>query len=295
MANCYIFTGPEGIGKRLAAHAFVMGLYCEKGSACGECLPCQKFQHGTHPDVHFLSVLEDKKEISIDQVRAVQAAIQMKPVEGRYKMVLINNAEDLSDGAENSALKSLEEPPPATHFILITARPHLLLPTIVSRCQRIPFSPPSAGEAIPIIQEKAKVTAKMASFLYSASSGSIGLALSIPPEAVDEAVAFLKKMWEKILPSEIISASERWGKDSARQSAILAVINSIYRDILVCKTSGRRPSTGLIDSEMSVQAARLSTIAIQKKISMLASAQEDVEATYNKQLMFEQLLFGLAA
>ncbi len=299
LANAYLFYGIEGIGKKLSARYIAMSLLCSakdmNGLACGKCPSCLKVEHGTHPDLITVAVEEDKKDISVEQMRQMQAAIQMHPMEGKYKIVIIDDAERMNASAANSALKSLEEPPAATHFFLISSRIHMLLPTINSRCQKISFSPPPLGEAVEFVEKTAGVTNDIAKTLLGISCGSLGLALKFDSELLKDVTTFAKKMWDAPNSLDIIMASEKWAKLETGTAEVLATLLNIYHAIAICQAIQKVPEIEGLERYIEKRAAAESASSIQKKVAAVASAQRDLETTYNKQLMFEQLLFTLAS
>src|SRR5512137_1693829 len=145
LAHAYLFSGIEGIGKFTVAVAFAKALNCHTHAddSCDNCVACRKIEKRLHPDVFFVE--PDKNIIKIEQVRDIQKKIIFKPMEGRNKVVIIDQAEKLNLHAANCLLKTLEEPPDDTVIILVAHTAMALLPTIVSRCQRIRFAPLSAA------------------------------------------------------------------------------------------------------------------------------------------------------
>jgi DNA polymerase III subunit delta' len=141
IAHAYLFSGIEGVGKFSTAVCLAKALNCAAREAdfCGECLSCRKIEKRLHPDVFFIE--PDREVIRIEQVRDLQKKIIFKPMEGRRKVVVIDQAEKLNMHAANCLLKTLEEPPEDTVIILVAHAAVTLLPTIVSRCQRIRFAP----------------------------------------------------------------------------------------------------------------------------------------------------------
>ncbi|HMB79400.1 MAG TPA: DNA polymerase III subunit, partial [Vicinamibacterales bacterium] len=146
-----LFAGPAGVGKHLAALAVAQALNCldvkqlagsgfkVPGSgvdACGVCPACTRIARGVHPDVLFVSP-GDSGAIKIDQVRDIVDRAQYRPFEGRRRVVIIDDADALAPPAQNALLKTLEEPPPSSVFILVTSRPDVLLPTVLSRCPQL--------------------------------------------------------------------------------------------------------------------------------------------------------------
>jgi DNA polymerase III subunit delta' len=143
-----IFAGPAGGGKRTTAIALAQALNClqpqslSSGSAdaCGRCSACRRIARGVHPDV-FAIEPGDSGSIKIDQVRDVIERTGYRPFEGRRRVVIIDEADALVAAAQNALLKTLEEPPGSSIFVLVTARPDSLLPTVRSRCVRLWFAP----------------------------------------------------------------------------------------------------------------------------------------------------------
>jgi DNA polymerase-3 subunit delta' len=182
LAHAFLVSGARGIGKLVFARALAQALLCEAasaaGHACGKCVACRWFEAGTHPDYQQIepaSAAEqgadgddgeaaektgkaDKKKpavtITVDQIRALPQFINISSHRGGPKVIVIQPAEMLNVNAANALLKNLEEPPPRTQFILITHRPHQVLPTIRSRSQRIALPTPDAQAAAAWLAEQ---------------------------------------------------------------------------------------------------------------------------------------------
>lgn len=175
--HAYLFAGPNGVGKELAAFGFAQALVCEKREAplhraCGQCSACARSIPRTeertalHPDIIVIERAlyapqaigrrtPETQDISIDQVRTlVLSRAAYAPHEGRAKVIIVRRAEELSISAANALLKTLEEPNKATHFILLTAHPDALLPTILSRTLRVRFSPLPDHVVAQILEER---------------------------------------------------------------------------------------------------------------------------------------------
>lgn len=262
LAHAYLFSGLDGIGKKLSALQFTKELF--GGDT--------RVEKNTHPDLFMISA--EKKDITIEQVREMQAKVQLHPLEAKYKIVIIDDAEKMNQASANSLLKTLEEPPSATHFFLITSREELLLPTIISRCQRVAFSPLSLADIARLIKENRGIDDETAKRLAEISGGSLSFALSFPLELLNEAFSFSQKLVSgNIKTSELLLAAEKWSKSDVNHAAVLAVIAKTF-----CQN--------YLASDLPKS---------KRKISAIFLAQSDIEATYNKQLLFEQLFFSLAA
>lgn len=134
-SHAYLFYGPNGIGKKKMADAFIRALNCSHlpDDFCGQCVSCKKIYKGNHPDIHW--IVPDGKSVKIDQIRQLKKKVSLKPREALYQVFILDVTGMITAEAANSLLKVLEEPPPATVFILLSENPGSLPPTIVSRCQ----------------------------------------------------------------------------------------------------------------------------------------------------------------
>jgi DNA polymerase III delta' subunit len=140
----YLFAGPDGAGKQRLALEYAQAINCEapgEGGACGACRMCGQIQRGVCPDVHVLQP-GATGSIKLDDARAAFERILLRPFAARYQVAIILQADCLTDEAANSLLKTLEEPPSGTRFVLTTVEPRHCLPTIVSRCHLVRFQPP---------------------------------------------------------------------------------------------------------------------------------------------------------
>ena len=140
-----IFSGPAGPDMRETAIATAQAINCltpagkgDERDACGTCAACTRIARGVHPDV-LLVVPDEKGRVNIDQIRDVIDRAGFRPFEGRRRVVIIDEADTMLAPAQSALLKVLEEPPPSSVFILVTARPDMLLPTVQSRCPRLRF------------------------------------------------------------------------------------------------------------------------------------------------------------
>jgi DNA polymerase III subunit delta' len=155
--HAYLFSGPAGSGQREAALAFAQALNCPVDPlGCGRCPRCERIAHGSDPDV--IALVRDPesagREIRVEPVRQVCAALQLAASEGPYKIAIVEDADLLNASAQNALLKTLEEPPPKTVLILLDDGEERLLPTVRSRCLRIPFAPQEAGASNPLQRDQ---------------------------------------------------------------------------------------------------------------------------------------------
>src|SRR5437868_3280645 len=159
--HAYLLAGPEGVGKELLARTFAQAANCEEPDEaerpCGKCLGCRGIERGNFPDVMFVMPQTEllarglvgradlegapSREIRVDEVRALAKRLSLAALRGRRKIAIVTPADAMNERAQNTLLKTLEEPPPATTFLLVSANPDALLPTIRSRCARVQLGP----------------------------------------------------------------------------------------------------------------------------------------------------------
>jgi DNA polymerase-3 subunit delta' len=172
--HAYIFSGPSGVGKFMTARAFAAAMLCPEGG-CGECNVCRRVVEEKHPDV--LVVRPAGKNIPVETIRALRLDAFRKPAESDRKVYIIKNADRMWDEGASTLLKVLEEPPGNTVFVLISANPEGMLPTIRSRCQQINFSLVPAGELREYLIERKGVSAEKAELVVRLTGGVLGRAL----------------------------------------------------------------------------------------------------------------------
>jgi DNA polymerase III subunit delta' len=151
IASSYLFAGEPGIGKKYTAVTLAKGLNCltSPGDACDECPSCKKIDSGIHPD--FLRISPESGQIRIEEIRAIDEMLSLKAFEGRYKVVIVDDADTMNQHAANAFLKTLEEPPAESLIILVSSNPCRLPDTIRSRCSRINFTPLSSSACEKVI------------------------------------------------------------------------------------------------------------------------------------------------
>ena len=181
-----LFAGPSGVGKWAVARATAQAVNClerVRGTdlavdACGECRACDRIGRGIHVDVIMLQP-DDRASIKIDPVREVLSKTGFRPFEGRLRVVLIREADTLEPASQNALLKSLEEPPPGTMFILTTAVPGALLQTVRSRCMRLRFGRLTAAEVSSALMRDHEYSDAEARQAAPLADGSLGQALAL--------------------------------------------------------------------------------------------------------------------
>jgi DNA polymerase III subunit delta' len=175
MTHAWLFIGPPGSGRSVAAQAFAAALQCERDAdiGCGQCPACRTVRAGSHPDVR--SVVPDGLSISVEEMRAVVAASARRPALGRWQVVVIEDADRLTERASNALLKAVEEPAPRTVFLLCapSSHPDDVSVTIRSRCRLIALRTPAAA-AVAAVLVGDGMDAAMADWAAAAGQGHIG-------------------------------------------------------------------------------------------------------------------------
>ena len=237
LAHAYLFSGDEGIGKRMTALALAAAVNCDipgQDGGCGECPSCRKVASLGHPDVHL--VAPDGSELKIDQIRQAQADLSLKPFEGRKKVLLVDGAESMNDASANAFLKTLEEPPGDTLIILVTSMPRGLLQTIRSRCQEITFHPLPRRTLAELLMEKRGLPETDALLIAALSRGSLGRGLVMDAEQEkaerDEALS-VWSMLGGMAPDHLLAQAETFSKDRERFERLLGIGVEWLRDVMV--------------------------------------------------------------
>ena len=184
-----IFAGPPGIGKRSSALALAQLVNCltpRDNDACGVCAACTRIARLVHADVLMIEP-GDSGSIKVDQIREAIDRTAYRPFEGRKRVVIVDDADAMIPEAQNALLKTLEEPPAASMFVLVTARPDMLLPTVRSRCQHLRFGQLRADEVADVLIKSHEYSPAEAHAAAAASEGSVGAALDGEMETLVEA------------------------------------------------------------------------------------------------------------
>jgi DNA polymerase-3 subunit delta' len=192
MTHAWLFTGPAGSGRSVAARAFAAALQCEKESGCGACPACRWVRAGSHPDVH--SVVPQGLSISVAEMRAVVGTAARRPALGRWQVVVIEDADRLTEGASNALLKAVEEPPARTVFLLCvpSTHPDDVSLTVRSRCRLLALLTPPAA-AVAAVLRRDGLDADTARWAAAVGQGHVGRSrrLARDAEARDRRAAVL--------------------------------------------------------------------------------------------------------
>jgi len=187
MHHGLLLSGARGTGKSVAATEVAKALLCEAGDdrqACGTCAVCAKVESRNHPDVHVVSVPEDKQDISVDQVRELAVTLGRLPVEGRARVAILDPGDRLNEQAQNALLKTLEEPGRDTFLLVVTSRSEGLLATVRSRMHQVRLIPLSRDQVETALAEQGTGNPGTRGLAAALSGGSVGLAEELVEEGV---------------------------------------------------------------------------------------------------------------
>jgi DNA polymerase III subunit delta' len=301
-----IFSGPEGVGKRLTAVAVAQALNCTNpldSDACGECPACRRIVRGAHPDVQTIEPGETGS-IKIEQVRAAIDQSVFRPFEGRRRVTIIDHADGLVLAAQNALLKTLEEPRPSSVFILITSRPDTLLPTVRSRCSHLRFGRLQVADVATVLERSHRYTRSDALTAAAASDGSIQQALNLEAEEYAEARGdaedFLRvagrdprtrlEQARELLKGEGTPAAER-----DHLSMRLRALSSVLRDVGLLTSGADERLLANLDrrSVLDALARTLSRARVEKSFEAVTSARDALERNVGPKVIADWLAVQL--
>ena len=245
ISHSYLFEGEEGLGKKKTALAFSKTLLCkeEKDHPCNTCSSCIKFDSGNHPD--FKIIAPNKKgTIVIEEIEKIINAVSTSPFEGKRKVFIIDDSHTMNMEGMNTLLKTLEEPPSFMNIILVTSISNKLLPTILSRCQRIRFYPVDKLKIMKLLREKESLDEDRSAFIADFTKGSIGKSIEIASSEEffnrrDEVIRII----DNILNGDGTKAlaSVKFFNDNKDDiHGILDIMLYWFRDLLIYKEVGQR-------------------------------------------------------
>ncbi|MDD2431525.1 MAG: DNA polymerase III subunit delta' [Firmicutes bacterium] len=227
ICHAYLFSGPKGVGKTTMATELAMVLNCENKTGCGTCSSCRRISQGIFADVKM--ILPDGPSIKINEIRKLSNFIFMSSYEGKFKVGIIQDAEKMREEAANSLLKTLEEPPKNSIIILTAQNQYAVLPTILSRVQKINFHHLAARDIIDYLVEHKEATKEEATKIADYCGGSLGKAIELQSS---EDIKVLFSMATKVIDGlctfpahqllEIASTVGRERKQAARFLELLS-------------------------------------------------------------------------
>lgn len=316
-----LFTGDEGVGKKLFAVEIAKALNCrapEGVEACGKCPACvrmsrfnfpqsedsddwKKIIWTDHGDVGM--VVAPKRLLLVEQMRLIEGEANFRPFEGKARIFIVDDADKLNDPSANALLKTLEEPPPTSHIILITSRPAMLLPTIRSRCQSIRFSPLTTAEIEQHLLKNKLATPAEAGLRARAGNGSIGRALAGDLESfMERRDAMLEVLTALAISgdySRLLRLAEEMNeaKHKDEYEFGLELLETLIRDALMLSLG--MSSTQVINEDVLPQLQKISERIDSRSatawISKIEELREQLIVNINRKPATDALFLSMAA
>jgi DNA polymerase-3 subunit delta' len=276
---------------------------------CGECLSCKKIESGNHPDFTQLILAPDETSIKMEAIAAMQEQLIYAPIESVWKIVLIDPADKITMQAQNSLLKTIEEPPDYAIIILIASKIDLLAPTLVSRCQRILFSPLALSQIETILMERNGWTQNEARFAAAWTGGNLGESLTQNlDEARQQEIEYNALVNEDIMAhyESLFETAKTFSGSLEKLEKALYYLSAYFRDLLVLHAMGGSvPSEDLSDvdesylvffwrkEELIRWARRMTTQEVTHFLADTTEMTKNISRNINKQLALETLLMQM--
>lgn len=321
LPGAMLFTGEEGIGKKLFALELAKALNCRSPKAfeaCGECPSCKrisKFNYPQsndsddwkqiiwtdHPDVGM--VVAPKRVLLVDQMRQIEREANFRPYEGKARVFLIEDADKLNDQSANALLKVLEEPPHTSHIVLLTSRPAMLLATIRSRCQMIRFSPLDVDEIESHLVKNKIAGAAEARLRARVARGSLGRAMSGEfDDYIDQREAMLKVLSALAASDDrlqLLRSSEEFNdaRHKDEYETRLDILETLIRDAWMLSL-GAAPAN-VVNEDLLPQlkkiSERLDSYRPAAWISQIEEMREQLIVNINRKAATDSLFLTMAA
>lgn len=307
LAHAYLFVGAQHIGKMTMALDLARALNCEGDKPpCFECGPCRRISNGKHTDIIIIGLnstnssgeVKQRVEIGIDDIRELQRNTSFPPYEGKCKIFIIDGAEHLSSEAANCLLKTLEEPPRGVVILLLTVDELRLLPTVVSRCQRVELKPMPAEELERVLVESHEVENDKARLLARLSQGCLGWAIRALTD--DSYLAQRAQRLAEMLSSLDVGWDERFtyaAKLGNDRKAVEEVINlwlTWWRDMMLIKCDCKQAITNVDQISMLEKWAQtLSLSQVRNFIDSLQKSLSQIALNANLRLVLEILMLEM--
>lgn len=301
LGHALLLAGPVGVGKRTFARRLCASLMCESrrddGAACGLCRGCTQRAAGTHPNLMWIQrglnrEGKERRDITIDQMREVMERLSLS---GHYqgpRVVVVDPADLLNTNGVNAVLKTVEEPPPGIHIVLISERPMALAPTLRSRCQRLSFGLPDRALALAWLGEQAPDLDAEAALQDAGGAPLLALAQS------DSGAIELQKAWREALLAvaarrlDPLAAAARVAPSGSKLTPDLVQdwLRQLHRVLL--RLLRALSGVGEGDAQFELLGRRLGASHVEQLLAEVVDSQRRVQGNANPQLTIESLMIS---
>ena len=300
ISHAYIFNGEHGCGKKMLAKTFAKALECEAGygDCCDMCRACHQADTGNHPDIRWVTH-EKPSSIGVEDIRVqVNNDIEIKPYSGKYKIYIIDEAEKMTQQAQNALLKTIEEPPSYGVIILLTSSIDALLPTIRSRCVTLNLKAVEFEKIKDYLMQQYEIPDYQAKVCAAFAQGNVGRAIALAAsgefnELKDHMVKLVRRIGDLEiydLMSEVKEIQEFQAPDDFFDLMLMW-----YRDVLLCKASQGQGKLIFQDQahEIQRQAGNCSYGGLEKILAAIEKTRRRFRANVNQEMSMELLLLTI--
>jgi len=300
LRHAYLFTGPQGVGRRTLALRLAQALNCPEttGEPCGRCRTCSQIDRMQYADLAVIEAETRGGTLKVDQVRELQHSLSLAPYEGRYRVALLLRFEEAHPSAANALLKTLEEPPERVKLLLTAQNTDDLLPTIVSRCEVLRLRPLPLEQVSRALQERFQVEQAQALLLAHLSGGRPGYAIRLlqEPQLLTRRRDWLDEHARLMAANRVerFAFAEVAAKDKESLLEMLPAWQSIWRDVMLRAAGSANPLANL-DREKQIDALahELGVTISQRMTTLLERTQLLLSQNANTRLAMEVLMLSL--
>lgn len=305
LPHALLLAGPAQIGKRTLATALAAALICTGAEKpCGQCRACRLVQRGVHPDVRLVAASDSERGregvLKIDQIRELQREASLAPIEAPRKIFILRELERANLPAANALLKTLEEPPAQVTLLLTSARPHALLPTIISRCQVLNLRTLPRQQVSEALATHWQAPTEQAELLARLADGRLGWAVQrlTDSPAWEERTRRLAEVRQLAGQSRLqrLAYADELSRSPAALLPTLTLWISWWRDLLLVQQgcAGALRNVDLA-AELAREAARFDPGQVHRYLARLQAAPAQINQNANARLLLETLVLHIPA
>ncbi|NLP16205.1 MAG: DNA polymerase III subunit delta' [Clostridiales bacterium] len=299
-SHAYIFHGEDGMGKKSLSFVFAKTLQCNEKSVqpCNKCKSCKQADSENHPDIMWIT--HEKLSIGVDDIRTqINADILVKPYQSRYKIYIIDEADKMTENAQNALLKTIEEPPEYAIILLLACSTQSLLPTILSRCVVLDLKPIDKQLIKEHLMEKLQIPDYVAEIAAGFCGGNVGKAIKYASsddfEIKKEDIFHILRYIDEMEHHEIIAGIKTISENKSSVYDYIDLMMLWFRDVLMLKATND-PNLLLFKDEFQTikkQAKIRSYDRIENIIKALEEAKDKLKANVNFDITIELMLLSI--